>query len=70
MEEVEEVEEVTEVKEVYEVCRGAAGRRATGRVTGTWVLGNWEVSFVGLAENRAGQIINSLYFKLNSLISW
>jgi len=40
----------------------------TGRVTGIRVLGKREVCIVGLAENRAGHIINSLYFKLNSLI--
>ena len=40
----------------------------TGRVTGIRVLGKREVCIVGLAENRAGHIINSLYFKLNSLM--
>jgi hypothetical protein len=60
------VGEVKEVREVGAVCRGAAsGYRASNMNLG---IGNLEVCFVGLAENRAGQIINSLYFKLNSLI--
>jgi hypothetical protein len=80
VEEVEEVREVSEVgevdrgaavgevKEVGEVCRCAAsGYRTSNRNLG---IGKLEVCFVGLAENRAGQIINSLYFKLNSLILW
>jgi hypothetical protein len=52
------VGEVKEVREVGAVCRGAAsGYRASNMNLG---IGNLEVCFVGLAENRAGQIINSL----------